>query len=128
MVSCALHLTHGHSSLRCRPLWSGNLYHLMHTSERNLQKVVDARVCFQEFRQVSGVAAIDAAIAKLNARLAAKGALPHPPWPDGKAASATGDSAHLISLRAAESVRCGRYTVSDAKCGCRVAPESSGVE
>ena len=39
-----------------------------------MQALVGAAVSFEEFKVVSGVAAIDAAIAQLNRRLAARGA------------------------------------------------------
>ena len=60
----------------CRPEWPGSLEALTRPSAATLQSVVGAAISFEHFVQVSGVADIEAAIAQLNARLAARGALP----------------------------------------------------
>ena len=59
----------------CRPEWAGNLGKLSRIKASKVQALVGANVSFEEFRKVSGVAAIAAATAQLNARLTARGAL-----------------------------------------------------
>ena len=60
--------------LRCRPHWRGSLNDLYTTRAAKVQALVGAAVSFEEFKVVSGVAAIAAATAQLNRRLAARGA------------------------------------------------------
>ena len=57
----------------CRPDWDGSLQLLVGVAAGNVQSLVGAPVSFVEFKQLSGVAAIDAARAQLNARLANRG-------------------------------------------------------
>ena len=59
--------------LLCRPNWGGTLAQLFQVGAHNIQSLVDARVSFEEFREASG-ADVDAALAQLNSRLAARGA------------------------------------------------------
>ena len=59
----------------CRPDWPGSLDVLAATSAARLQSVVGADVSYAHFETVSGAADIEAAIAQLNARLAARGAI-----------------------------------------------------
>ena len=59
----------------CRPEWAGNLGKLSRIKASKVQALVGANVSFEEFRKVSGVAAIAAATAQLNSRLAARGVL-----------------------------------------------------
>ena len=63
----------------CRPGWAGSLLELIKPKASNVQGRVGAAISFEEFKKVSGVAAITAATAQLNARLAARGARPHLP-------------------------------------------------
>ena len=60
----------------CRPDWPGTLEALVRPSAARLQSVVGADVSLEHFRQVSGIIDINEAIARLNVRLAARGALP----------------------------------------------------
>ena len=62
--------------LQCRPHWHGGLDELLNIRAAKVQGLVGAEVSFEEFKVVSGVPAIAAAIAQLNTRLAARGARP----------------------------------------------------
>ena len=64
-----------HIRLRCRPGWGGSVNKLFRLHAANVHRLVGAHVGLEEFKAVSGVAAIDVAITKLNARLAARGTL-----------------------------------------------------
>ena len=63
-----------HVAAPCRPSWGGSLRELIIPHGAKLHQLVDVTVSFEEFKRVSGAAAIDAALVQLNARLAARGA------------------------------------------------------
>ena len=56
--------------------YRGGLRKVIYTHSERLAEVVGAPEPFEHFKKVSGVPATKAAIEKLNARLAARGALP----------------------------------------------------
>ena len=58
----------------CRPDRDGNFNLMPNIGAGKVQGLVGAQVSYVEFKQVSGVAAIEDAHAQLNARLAARGA------------------------------------------------------
>ena len=58
----------------CRPSWNGSLNKLMKAHTNQVTELVGAAEPFEHFKKVSGVPATKAAIEKLNARLAARGA------------------------------------------------------
>ena len=57
----------------CTPNWNGSFHHVAEISAGRLQSLVGAQASFVEFKEVSGVAAMDDARTQLNARLAARG-------------------------------------------------------
>ena len=60
----------------CRPNWTGDLNALCFVSRANAHKLVGSEVSLEEYVRVSGVPAIQEARTRLNAHLAACGALP----------------------------------------------------
>ena len=62
--------------VKCRPHWRGSVNKLLTTRESKVAELVGATVPYEHFKKVGGVPATKAAIKKLNARLAARGAAP----------------------------------------------------
>ena len=62
------------SMLIRRPHWHGSINKLLTTRESKVAELVGAAVPYEHFKKVSGVPATKAAIKRLNARLAARGA------------------------------------------------------
>ena len=58
----------------CRPHWRGSVNKLLTSRESKVAELVGASVPFEHFKKVGGVPATKAAIKRLNARLAARGA------------------------------------------------------
>lgn len=70
---------HGHmigqdSRSRCRPHWDGSIGRLFHISSRKLQSMVGADKSFDQFSKECAPA-LEAGLAELNTRLAARGVL-----------------------------------------------------
>ena len=86
----------------CRvPDWRDRLFQLYDIATEQLHVAVSVHERFHRFREVSGVPAIEAAVAELNARLAARGAHLHVTSANGNLAVY---SQHLIDYNAAEFV------------------------
>ena len=104
----------------CRvPDWRDRLYQLYDIAPEQLHVAVSVHERFHRFKEVSGVPAIEAAVAELNARLAARGAHLHVTSANGNLAVY---SQHRIGCDAVASLcTCSVQASRQRRWCCRVA-------